>query len=353
MRFIDEVKIFVKAGDGGAGRVSWRKEAHVPKGGPDGGDGGDGGAVIFITDPNLNTLIDLSMSPHIRAHDGETGSDNNKTGAAGESKYIYIPAGTQVFYQDKLVADLAEPNCRWIAARGGKGGRGNTYFKSSKNRAPSNAQAGIPGENREFKLVLKSIADVGLVGYPNVGKSTLLRSVSRAHAKVADYPFTTLSPNLGVVTIKDNQKFVMADVPGLIEGASTGKGLGLEFLKHLERTKALVLIVDIYTKSDGHKLEDTEIDDTEIAKLFKNQFDLMLTELASFSKELASKLKLIVISKIDLPLNARAFELANSELEGIKIIGVSSHNQIGLDEFKEKVFAELNTNNLNQLDISA
>lgn len=341
MRFIDEVKIFIKAGDGGSGRVSWRKEAHVPRGGPDGGDGGDGGAVIFISDPSLNTLIDLAMNPHIRAEDGKVGSDNNKTGAAGESIFIKVPAGTQVYFQDKLVADLSEPNCKWIAARGGKGGRGNTYFKSPKNQAPQNAQAGIPGENREFKLVLKSIADVGLVGFPNVGKSTLLRSVSRAHAKVADYPFTTITPNLGVVTVKENQKFVMADVPGLIEGASTGKGLGLEFLKHLERTKALVLIIDIYTGSDGHKIDKTELDDSQIIELTENQYKLMLNELSSFSKELADKLKLVIISKIDLEFNSRALKLTNNILHKLPVIGVSSHTQFGLEEFKDIVFKHL------------
>lgn len=345
MRFIDEVKIFVKAGDGGPGRISWRKEAHVPRGGPDGGDGGDGGAVIFVSDSNLNTLIDLSMNPHIKAENGKSGADNNKAGASGESKYINVPAGTQVFYQDKLVADLSEPSCRWIAARGGKGGRGNTFFKSSKNQSPQSAQAGIPGEYREFKLVLKSIADIGLVGYPNVGKSTLLKSISRAHAKVADYPFTTLTPNLGVVSFKDNQKLVIADVPGLIEGASSGKGLGLEFLKHLERTKALVLIIDIYTKSDGYKLEETEIDDQKILELFKKQFELMNKELSSFSEELAKKLKLIVISKIDLALNARALELAGNTLSDVEIIGVSSHNQVGLEHLKETIFNKLKTNN--------
>lgn len=343
MKFIDEVKVFVKAGDGGPGRISWRKEAHVPRGGPDGGDGGSGGAIIFVADAGLNTLIDLAMNPHMRAENGQSGSDNNKTGADGESRYFSVPAGTQVYYQDKLVADLSEPNCRWVAARGGKGGRGNTFFKSSKNQAPQQAQAGIPGEEREFKLVLKSIADVGLVGFPNVGKSTLLRSVSRAHAKVADYPFTTVTPNLGVVTANDGRKLVMADVPGLIEGASTGKGLGLEFLKHLERTKALVLIVDIQTRSDGYKQDLTEIDDKKISELFLNQYNLMLKELSSFSEELANKLKLIVISKIDLPFNKQALELSGGKLNEIPVIGVSSHLESGLEQFKDKIFKEIHS----------
>ena len=344
MKFVDEVKVFVSAGNGGPGCISWRREAHVPRGGPDGGDGGNGGAIIFSADENLNTLIDVAMSPHIRAEDGKSGGENNKTGADGTSTVITIPAGTQVFYNDQIVADMSEANCKWVAARGGKGGKGNTFFKSSKNQAPQSAQAGIPGDTREYKLVLKSIADVGLVGFPNVGKSTLLRATSRAHAKVADYPFTTLSPNLGVVSIGDTGRFVMADVPGLIEGASSGKGLGIEFLKHLERTKVLVLIADLYTNADGHKqdFEDQEIDDKKILELFEKQFKIMHGELINFSEELASKLRLIAFSKIDLPINAQAFKLTGDSYNGIKVLGFSSHQQIGLEEIKDNIFKEIN-----------
>ena len=254
MKFIDEVKVRVRAGNGGPGKVNWRREAHVPKGGPDGGDGGNGGAVIFIAKKNLNTLIDLAMRPDIKAKNGASGAENNKTGADGENQYINIPAGTQVFFNDKLVADLKESESRWIAARGGKGGKGNAFFKNARNQTPTHAQPGVKGEYREFKLVLKSIADVGLVGFPNVGKSTLLKSISRSHAKVADYPFTTLEPNLGVSSISDDEKFVVADVPGLIQGASEGKGLGIEFLKHLERTKLLALVIDLNIDPHGYKI---------------------------------------------------------------------------------------------------
>ncbi len=317
MKFIDEATIYVKAGDGGAGIVHWRREKFMPTGGPDGGDGGDGGAIIFEADPNLNTLIDYVYNPHLKGHDGEPGAENQKEGKSGETIVLKIPVGTQIFFEEKLIADLSAPQMRWIAARGGRGGKGNTHFKSATKQAPDFSQPGIAGEERTYRLVLKSVADLGLVGLPNAGKSSLISSISKATPKIADYPFTTLAPNLGVVFLSDNRKFVVADIPGIIEGAHEGKGLGLTFLKHIERTKGLGFVVDItQSKNYGNLvslLEGLETDSEKevLAKEIKEareiviretieQLELLKKELREFSEELTHYPSLIIFTKSDL-----------------------------------------------------
>ncbi len=307
MKFIDEVTIYVKGGDGGAGNVHWRREKFMPEGGPDGGDGGNGGAIVFVADENLNTLIDLSFAPHIFAEDGKMGEENQRTGRSGENKVVSVPVGTQVFFEDKLVADLSAKGMRWISARGGRGGKGNTHFKTSTRQAPDFAQPGVKGEERTFHLILKSVADLGLVGLPNAGKSSLISSISKAKPKIADYPFTTLSPNLGVVVIGDNRSFVVADIPGIIEGAHDGKGLGLTFLKHIERTKGLGFIIDFTQSENFLELENLQEEDEERSILVKKlaiegiaQLKLLRTELNNFSETLLAYPYLILCSKEDI-----------------------------------------------------
>jgi len=334
LKFIDEVSIRVTGGKGGHGSVSFRREAHVPRGGPDGGDGGDGGAVIFIATNNLNTLVDFALNSARIAKNGVPGSENQKHGANGKSMECKVPTGTQVFYKDKLVADLSVNGARWIAARGGKGGKGNVHYKSASNQVPEYAQKGIEGDTRKLKLVLKSIADVGLVGFPNVGKSTLLSHISKSHAQVADYPFTTLTPNLGVVLVDEEQRYVVADVPGLIGGAHTGKGLGSQFLKHLERTKALAQIVDLTIDSKGHKIvwpEDAS--DEQILIAANEQLTQIEQELAGFSQQLVEKKRIIVFTKSDLEINKKAYELLKDSLK-LESILVSSHHEQNIDTLK-------------------
>jgi GTP-binding protein len=314
MKFIDEVTVYVKGGDGGAGLVHWRREKFIPQGGPDGGDGGDGGAIILVADNNLNTLIDLSFSPHIKAEDGMMGDENNRTGKSGDYKEVSVPVGTQVFFEERLVADLSAHGMRWIAARGGKGGKGNTYFKSSTRQAPDFAQSGVKGEERTFHLVLKSVADIGLVGLPNAGKSSLISSISKAKPKIADYPFTTLSPNLGVVKIGDNRSFVVADIPGIIEGAHEGKGLGLTFLKHIERTKGLGYVIDLTQSENFLKLNAAGSDEEhaacikDIAEDGIRQLNLLRYELENFSETLLQYPHLIICTKEDIEGVNEAYE---------------------------------------------
>ncbi|MCA1583347.1 MAG: GTPase ObgE, partial [Acidobacteria bacterium] len=245
--FVDEVEIRVSAGHGGAGAMSFRREKFVPRGGPDGGDGGHGGSVYLVADPHRNTLVHFRFNPEYHAERGRGGQGAKKTGAAGKDLDIPVPVGTLVEMPDAddateltALADLTIPGQRVLVAKGGRGGLGNTHFVSSTNRAPRKSQPGEPGEERTLRLKLKLLADVGLVGFPNAGKSTLIARVSAARPKIADYPFTTLTPHLGVVTLSNDRSFVVADVPGLIEGAHTGHGLGYQFLRHIERTKVLI-----------------------------------------------------------------------------------------------------------------
>ena len=287
MKFVDEAFIRVQAGDGGNGCVSFRREKYIPFGGPDGGDGGDGGSVYFVADENLNTLIDFRYERDYRAKRGENGSGGNCTGKSGEDLYIRVPVGTTVIDQDteEVIGDLVEAEQVLMVAKGGWHGLGNTRFKSSTNRAPRKATPGTPGEVRRLHLELKVLADVGLLGLPNAGKSTFIRAVSAARPKVADYPFTTLYPNLGVVKVDYERSFVIADVPGLIEGASEGAGLGIQFLKHLSRTRLLLHLVDV-----------APFDDSDPADSVRK----IAAELERFSPELAGRERWLVLNKIDL-----------------------------------------------------
>ena len=337
MKFVDEVKIYVAGGNGGEGMVAWRREKYVPQGGPDGGDGGNGGCVVFVTDPGLNTLIDFSFNPEIVAADGENGGTKSCFGRAGEDVLRPVPVGTQVFFKGQLVADLSQPGARWIAARGGHGGKGNAFFKTPTNRAPDFAQKGQPGEKFELELVLKSVADVGLVGLPNVGKSTLISVISKAHPKIADYPFTTIRPNLGVVMVKD-KRVVVADIPGLIPGAHEGKGLGIKFLKHIERTHVLGHLIDVSQIQNGDETLDRLTDEELEAKVLE-QFTQIDFELSAFSENLIKLPRIIIFSKGDLAICERGFRLTEGEFKsrGFKSLLISSVTGLGLEELKQNL----------------
>src|SRR6266403_2681998 len=288
MKFVDEATLKVQAGNGGRGCVSFRREKFVPFGGPDGGDGGLGGSVYLRAVEGMNTLADFRISRTYRGQNGESGSGNDCTGHGGDDSYVPVPVGTVVSDRDtgEQLGDLAAEGQTLLVAKGGKGGWGNTRFKSSTNRTPRKSGLGLPGEKRELMLELKLIADVGLLGLPNAGKSTLIRAVSAARPKVADYPFTTLHPNLGVVDVGQHRSFVMADIPGLIEGAAEGVGLGIQFLKHLQRTRLLLHLVDIAPL-------DPQADPVRDARA-------IVRELKKFSKHLALKPRWLVLNKRDL-----------------------------------------------------
>jgi GTP-binding protein len=285
MKFIDEATIEVCAGDGGNGCVSFRREKYIPFGGPDGGDGGDGGSVYLEAESGVNTLADFRHNRKFLAERGQNGMGRNRTGKSGADLVVKVPVGTIVHEEDteELIGDLVRHGQRLLVARGGFHGLGNTRFKSSTNRAPRQSKPGTPGEVRHLRLELKLLADVGLLGMPNAGKSTLIRAVSSARPKVADYPFTTLYPNLGVVRVAEHRSFVMADVPGLIEGAAQGAGLGVQFLKHLSRTRLLLHLVDI------GPLANPAADSA-----------IILKELGQFSPELAGRDRWLVLNKVDL-----------------------------------------------------
>lgn len=288
MKFVDEATVKVQAGNGGRGKVSFRREKFVPFGGPDGGDGGDGGSVYLRAAAGINTLADFRISRTYRGPHGEPGGSTDCTGRGGEDLYIPVPVGTVVQDQDttEILGDLTRVGEEVLVARGGKGGWGNQRFKSSTNRSPRQFGPGLPGEKRALKLEMKVIADVGLLGLPNAGKSTLIRAVSAAKPRVADYPFTTLHPNLGVVSVGAHRSFVMADIPGLIEGAAEGAGLGIKFLKHLQRTGVLLHLIDIAPP-------DPDADPVEDARA-------IVGEMKKFSPELAAKPRWLVLNKIDL-----------------------------------------------------
>lgn len=335
MRFIDEARVRVSSGKGGDGWIHFRREKFVPRGGPDGGDGGNGGAVIFVTDTGLNTLVDFAFKPLLIAEDGSPGDENGMTGADGADYFVRVPVGTQVFFGEKLVADINAPGARWVAAKGGRGGKGNFFFRTPTEQAPSFAQRGQPGEEYELTLILKSVADVGLVGLPNVGKSTLISRISGARPKVADYPFTTLTPSLGAVIYQES-RFVVADIPGLIPGAHTGKGLGLEFLKHIERTKVIAHLIDPSTSFEGLPLLSTEPSDEELLEATLAQFEAIENELKLFSEELIAKPRLVIFSKGDLELTQKAFELAADYFKerALPCILISSVTGLNLDALK-------------------
>ena len=293
MKFVDEALIKVQAGDGGNGCISFRREKFIPFGGPDGGDGGSGGSVWLVADEGLNTLIDFRHQRNFKAQRGQNGMGSQMYGKGGEDTAVRVPIGTVVTNvdTDEIIGDLTRHGQRLLVAEGGKGGLGNIHFKSSVNRAPRKATPGTPGEVRELKLELKLLADVGLLGFPNAGKSTFIRAVSAATPRVADYPFTTLHPNLGVVSLGTDQSFVIADIPGLIEGAADGAGLGIQFLRHVSRTRLLLHLVDI-----------APIDGSDVAE----QVRAIEQELAKFDPELLQRPRWLVLNKADvLPADER------------------------------------------------
>lgn len=287
MKFVDETTIRVEAGDGGNGCMSFRREKFIPFGGPDGGDGGDGGSVYLQANPNINTLVDFRYQRLHRARRGENGMGSQCTGAKGDDLIIAVPVGTMIYdaETDEFIADLTEPEQKICVAQGGFHGLGNLRFKSSTNRAPRKTSNGTPGEHRQLRLELKLLADVGLLGLPNAGKSSFIRAVSRSHPKVADYPFTTLHPQLGVVRVDNLRSFVIADIPGLIEGAAEGAGLGIQFLKHLMRTRVLLHLVDIAPMDGSDPV---------------NAIKTIEQELKKYSADLATKERWLVFNKTDL-----------------------------------------------------
>lgn len=292
---IDEVRIHVKAGDGGNGCVAFRREKYVPRGGPSGGDGGRGGDVILVASRHRNTLLHFRYNPEHRAERGRHGEGNNRTGRDGASIELKVPVGT-VVYDDttgELLADLINDGQRFVAARGGRGGRGNQHFATPTHQAPTEHEEGFPGEERYLRLELKLLADVGLVGFPNAGKSTLISRISAARPKIADYPFTTLEPHLGVVRLPDERTFVVADIPGLIEGAHQGAGLGIQFLRHIERTRVLLHLVDVSEASGRDPVKD---------------FKIVLKELSSFSQNLIKKPMIVVANKMDAVQDGKRVE---------------------------------------------
>ncbi|MGD0768355.1 MAG: GTPase ObgE [Tepidisphaeraceae bacterium] len=317
--FVDEAIIEIQAGDGGDGCLSFRREKFVPKGGPDGGDGGDGGSVVFLADPNKDTLLDFSGRHHWRAKRGQSGMGKKMAGLSGDDLVIRVPPGTLIFDADHqiLLADLDSPERRIVIARGGKGGRGNWHFKSSTNQAPRYAEKGTEGQRRKLRLELKLIADIGLVGMPNAGKSTLLRAISAARPKVADYPFTTLDPQLGIVELGPDRRIVVADIPGLIEGAQHGAGLGHEFLRHVERTKIIVHVLDLYP-----------MDGSEPAENYRK----IRGELEAFSPALAQKREIVAANKMDLAIDDSALDQLRRQLVGKEVFAISGVSRQGVED---------------------
>jgi GTP-binding protein len=318
MQFIDEASITIAAGNGGDGIVAWRREKYVPKGGPAGGDGGRGGDVVLVADPELGTLVDFRFKKQFAAEAGRAGSQNNKSGKAGDELVIRVPVGTLVTRTaldaegnkgvSRLFADLSTPNEKLRVAKGGRGGQGNQHFATAARQAPHFAYNGEPGERCELKLELKLLADAGLIGLPNAGKSTLLSVVSAARPKVADYPFTTLEPQLGVVRVADFESFVMVDVPGLIEGAHEGAGLGDRFLRHVERTRVLVHLID------GAKTVDEVLADKATIE----------NELRAWNAALLDRPVLVVITKIDLPDARATFEALRAQIDGLRAVSAAT-----------------------------
>jgi GTP-binding protein len=320
--FIDRAKIFVIAGNGGHGVVSFRREKYVPKGGPDGGDGGKGGDVIIQTDSNLHTLLDFRYRTRFKAESGKHGQGANKTGRSGQDLIIRVPKGTLIKNEEteEILADLVDDNQQVAIVKGGKGGKGNARFATPTNQTPRNAEPGEEGQAKTISLELKLIADVGLVGLPNAGKSMLLSKLSAARPKIADYPFTTLSPNLGIVRYKEGLSFVMADIPGLIEGAHEGKGLGLDFLRHIERTKVLAFLIEITSENIFH------------------DYEVLKNELKSYNPELLKRPSLIVLTKIDLPASDSDEGIEKINQLGLPISKISALRGEGLDELKNRLW---------------
>ena len=327
--FIDEAHIHVKAGDGGNGCVSFRREKFIPKGGPDGGDGGNGGTVRFVADPAKNTLMDFAGKHHWKAPRGIDGMGKKMAGHNGEDLIIPVPPGTLIFDEDNemiLLADLNEPGREVTIARGGKGGLGNWNFRSATNQTPRYAEPGTLGQERNLKLELKLIADVGLVGMPNAGKSTLLSVVSAARPKIAAYPFTTLEPQLGIAVLSGDRRMVVADIPGLIEGAHEGAGLGIDFLRHIERTKVIVHLLDLYPADESDPADN---------------YRKIRAELEAFSPLLATKEEVIAANKIDLSTDDSVLKKLRKSLKGKEILPISGAARLGVDELLQALWLKL------------
>jgi len=325
--FIDEVTINVRSGKGGDGAVSFRREKYIPRGGPDGGDGGDGGDVVFVVKRELRTLYRLKLIKTFRAEDGKAGSGRKKSGMRGRDCIIEVPPGTMILDEAtrQVVADLTGPGDSVIVCRGGRGGRGNVHFATSTNRAPRYAQEGKPGSERRLIVHLKIIADAGIVGLPNTGKSTLLSVLTKARPRIGDYPFTTLYPNIGVMEYKNERHFLVADIPGIIEGAHLGHGLGLRFLKHVERTKLIVMVIDLHGED------------------FMKQYETILTEMEDYSPDLLKKPMLIIGSKQDLVSKEVQNGFMKLKLPFEKLC-ISSVTGYGIDTLKEKIDRVLEKN---------
>ena len=325
--FLDYAKIFVKSGDGGDGAVTFRREKFVAKGGPSGGNGGKGGNVVFVADTNLGTLLDFKYNRKYAAEDGVRGGNSLKDGKDGADIFIKVPVGTLIksFETKEILADLDEPGKEFIAAKGGRGGRGNSKFVSPTNQTPRYAEEGRSGTGMYIELELKLIADIGLVGFPNAGKSTMISVISAAKPKIADYPFTTLQPNLGIVQYKDYQSFTVADIPGIIEGAHLGKGLGHQFLRHIERTKILLILIE------------------SIAEDYQEQYDTLIAELENYSKVLYGKQKILAFSKADLLPPDEQGKLRKKKIKGYDgpIFVFSSSSRVGLDKILDYLWGQL------------
>jgi GTP-binding protein len=330
VRFVDEISVEVVGGRGGDGSTAMRREKYKPLGGPAGGDGGDGGAVIFEADERLRTLFDLKYKRVLRAESGENGRSKDQYGKGGESLVVRVPVGAQLFHADsgEVLADLDQPGARFTAAKGGRGGRGNMHFTTPTDRAPMRAEAGEEGERKQLRIELKLLADVGIVGFPNVGKSTLISVISKARPKVADYPFTTLIPNLGVVSRGDERSFVVADIPGIIEGAAEGAGLGHRFLKHIERTRVLLMLVST---------------DHAPGRSLSHDLQTLKHELERFDPELAKRPMLIAVSKLDLPEVVEALPDFRAELasQGIEVSAFCSATHDGVEALLDRIEALL------------
>ncbi len=330
--FIDFAEIEVKAGNGGDGAVTFRREKYVPKGGPSGGNGGNGGNIIIEAHHNLNTLLDFKYKKKYKAQDGKPGGNSLKDGRNGEDVIIKVPVGTlvKVHQNSKILCDLDVDCKRIIIAKGGKGGKGNSNFATPTNQAPRYAEGGKSGEEKKIILELKLIADIGLVGFPNSGKSTLISKISAAKPKIADYPFTTLEPNLGIVQYKDYKSFTVADIPGIIEGAHEGKGLGLKFLRHIERTKILFFLIEVTSAN------------------IQKDYDTLLNELESFSTELVKKPKIVGISKTDLIEDIELKKIMRKKIKNVKhsLIPFSSATMRGIKELLDELWLALEQNKI-------
>lgn len=339
--FIDTAKIFVKSGDGGDGAISFRREKYIPLGGPDGGDGGNGGDVVIVVDPNMTTLLDFTYKRKYKAENGSNGAGSKCFGKSGEDLIIKVPMGTVIrdAESNKIMADLSHPGDKYIVAKGGKGGKGNVRFATPTRQAPDFAEPGMPGEERWIKLELKLLADVGLIGFPNVGKSTLLSVVSKARPKIANYHFTTLKPNLGVVSVPGMQSFVIADIPGIIEGASEGVGLGLDFLRHIERTRILIHVVDISGIEGRDPYED---------------FLKINEELKKYSVKLWDRPQIIAANKSDLLLDDNRFEEFKKKVNALgydKVFKISAAANQGVEELMKEAGRMLSTIPVTEIEI--